>query len=72
MRGFPAGLDDARHGEDDAGEEDRVTLSLAGLALALALVVAGLFLFTHLRDKAVIEDCLMAGRMNCDAALARR
>ena len=72
MRGLPAGLNGARHGEDEAGEEDRVTLSLAGLALALLLVVAGLFLVTHLRDKTVIEDCLLAGRVNCDAALAAR
>lgn len=61
-----------RHGaiEDEAAEEDRLTASLAGLAVALMLVVAGLFLIHHLHDKARIEDCLMAGRFNCDAVLA--
>jgi len=56
--------------EDEAAEEDRLTASLAGLAVALMLVVAGLFLIQHLRDKARIEDCLMSGRFNCDAVLA--
>ena len=55
--------------EDEAAEEDRLTASLAGLAVALLVVVAGLFLIQHLRDKARVEDCLMAGRSNCDAVL---
>jgi uncharacterized membrane protein len=53
----------------EAAEEDRLTASLAGLAVALLVVVAGLFLIQHLRDKARVEDCLMAGRFNCDAVL---
>jgi len=56
--------------EDEAAEENRLTASLAGLVVALMLVVAGLFLFQQLRDKARIEDCLMAGRFNCDAVVA--
>ena len=56
--------------EDEAAEANRLTASLAGLAMALALVVAGLFLIQHLRDKARIEDCLMSGRFNCDAVAA--
>ena len=56
--------------EDEAAEENRLTASLAGLVVALMLVVAGLFLIQHLRDKARIEDCLMAGRFNCDAVVA--
>ena len=51
-------------------DEDRVTASLAGLALALALVVVCLFLTDRLRVKAQLEDCLFAGRTNC-AALIR-
>ncbi len=43
-----------------------MTSSLAGLALALFLVVIGLFLIHHLRDKARVEDCLLSGRINCD------
>ena len=54
---------------DEAGEENRLTASLAGLAVALLLVVAGLFLIQHLRDKAQVEDCLMSGRFNCDSVL---
>ncbi|HEY0206075.1 MAG TPA: hypothetical protein VGC15_18205 [Acetobacteraceae bacterium] len=69
MRGLPADLDESRQGEDDQAEENRLTLSLAGLTVALALVIVGLLLFTHLRDKARIEDCLLAGRLNCDAVL---
>ena len=61
---------DARIGEDDQAQENRLTLSLAGLAIAVLLVVAGLHLLTHLRDKARIEDCLLAGRINCDAIVA--
>ncbi len=51
-------------------DEDRVTASLAGLALALALVVVCLFLTDRLRVKAQLEDCLFSGRTNC-AALIR-
>ena len=47
--------------------EDRLTASLAGLAMALALVVLGLFLADHLRTQARLEDCLLAGRTNCTA-----
>ena len=56
-------------GRDEAAEENRLTASLAGLAVALLVVVAGLFLVQHLRDKARVEDCLMSGRSNCDAVL---
>lgn len=58
--------------EDDQTESNRVTASLGGLALALALVVAGLFLIHHLHDTAAVEDCLMAGRLNCDLLVAGR
>ena len=57
-------------GEDEQAEENRVTSSLAGLVVALLIVVAGLFLFIQLRDKARIEDCLLSGRTNCDALVA--
>ncbi len=45
---------------------DRQTASLAGMAVALALVVAGLFLVHQLHMKSAIEDCLMSGRLNCE------
>ena len=52
------------HGRRDA---DRQTASLAALAFALLLVVVGLFLVKALHEKSAIENCLMAGRSNCDA-----
>lgn len=57
--------------EDEQKQEDRVTGSLAGLAVTLLVVVVGLFLVQHLASKARVEDCLLSGRMNCDAMLAR-
>ena len=51
--------------EDSHMEANRVTASLAGLALMLALVIGGFMLIRHLRDQARLEDCLMAGRINC-------
>ena len=56
-------------GEDDTMAEQRVTASLAGLAFALMLVVVGLFLLRGLTEKSRVEDCLMAGRINCDRML---
>ena len=50
-------------------DPDRQTRSLAGLAIVLALAVAALFLVQHLRRESQIEDCLMAGRSNCDALI---
>lgn len=50
------------------GDDDkRQTNALAGLAIALALAVGALFLVQHLRREGTVEDCLMAGRTNCDA-----
>lgn len=72
MRWVPAKPPKPGAFEDDASEANRQTASLAGLAVALVLVVAGLFLVHHLRDKATIEDCLMSGRFNCDAVLVVR
>ncbi|HLB98004.1 MAG TPA: hypothetical protein VJK90_10100 [Acetobacteraceae bacterium] len=55
---------------EDQAAADRQTASLAGVAVILLLLVAGLFLVHVLHDKAVIEDCLLSGRSNCDAVLA--
>lgn len=59
-------------GDGDKSEADRVTASLAGLAAALLLVVLGLTLIHHLYDEGRVEDCLMAGRINCDQLVAAR
>lgn len=55
----------SRHVEDSQMEANRVTASLAGLGFMLALVIVGLLLMRHMRDQARVEDCLMAGRINC-------
>ena len=55
--------------EDEQAEANRITGSLAGLALALLLVVVGLFLVQNLATKARLEDCLLSGRTNCDTIL---
>jgi len=57
-------------GEDDRDEANRQTASLAGMAVALLLVVVGLFLIRELHAKAMVEDCLLSGRQNCDLIVA--
>jgi hypothetical protein len=53
--------------EDEAQEEaNRQTASLAGVAITLLLLVLGVFLVHQLHAKAEVEDCLLAGRINCD------
>lgn len=56
--------------DDDQEGADRQTASLAGLAVALLLVVVGLFLIRALHEKAAIEDCLLAGRLDCQVVIA--
>ena len=56
--------------DDDEG--NRQTRSLAALALLLALALIALSLIIRLRHEGEIEDCLMAGRTNCDALIDTR
>ncbi len=56
--------------DDDQEGANRQTASLAGMAVALLLVVVGLFLIHQLHTKTLVEDCLLAGRGNCDKVLA--
>jgi hypothetical protein len=51
-----------RHRQTD---HDRATRSLAGLALALLLVVIGFFLTQRLAQSARFQDCVLSGRSNC-------
>lgn len=53
-------------GEDQHKAADRQTASLVGIVIILVLLVSSLFLVQHLRRSNAIEDCLMAGRRNCD------
>lgn len=57
-------------GDGDEDGSDRQTASLAGLAVALFLVVVGLFLIRELHAKCAIEDCIMSGRSHCDTIAA--
>jgi len=55
---------------DDREEEaaaDRQTNSLRAVAIILVLLIISLFLVHRLHRTSAIEDCLMAGRSNCDA-----
>ncbi|MGA9013794.1 MAG: hypothetical protein WB509_14960 [Acetobacteraceae bacterium] len=52
--------------EQDDEAADRQTASLAGVAITLLLLVVGLWLVHQLEAKVAIEDCLLAGRMQCD------
>ena len=51
---------------DDEADAARQTASLAGVAITLLLLVIGLFLVHTLYTESTVEDCLMAGRLNCD------
>ncbi len=56
--------------EDEREEANRQTRSLAALALLVALAFGALFLISHLKRASELQDCLLAGRHNCDT-LAR-
>jgi hypothetical protein len=62
MRQAPSWQDDP---EAECRAADRQTASLAGLAVALLVIVVGLFLVHRLHREGMIEDCLLAGRGNC-------
>lgn len=64
-----------RHWLDDGAEQEaahRQTASLAAMVIVLVLLVGGLFLVQQLRTAARVQDCLMAGRANCDALVTQR
>lgn len=56
--------------DEEQEQADRQTNSLAGLAVALFLVVASLFIVHQLAAKAAVEDCLLANFSNCDMLTA--
>ncbi len=49
---------------------NRQTVSLAGLAVTLAVLVVCIFLVRQLSHSARVEDCLMAHRLDCDKVAA--
>ena len=50
----------------DREEADRRTAGLAAIVVVLLLLIGGLLLTNTLRKKSQLEDCLKAGRRNCD------
>ena len=52
--------------EDREEDDARFTVSLAGLAVSLALMLVGLYLLDALAAEGRLEDCLMQGRLNCE------
>ena len=55
---------------DRQAAADRQTASLGGVAITLVLIIVGLLLIRALHAKATVEDCLMAGRLNCDTLVS--
>jgi hypothetical protein len=56
--------------EDDPEAHRRQDLrtqraALIGLAICIALVLGGLFLFYQLKKNSDLQDCVMQGRTNC-------
>jgi len=52
--------------DHDAEDRNRQTMSLAGLAVTLLVLVVCVWLTKQLQAKSAIENCLLAGRSNCD------
>ena len=52
---------------EERAEANRQTASIAGLAVALLLVVVGLWIVRELHAESVLEDCLMSGQRGCSA-----
>jgi len=50
----------------DREEADRRTSGLAAIVVVLLLLIGGLLLAQTLHRKSVLEDCLIAGRRDCD------
>ena len=61
-----------RHDDDDDAEEERHTRGLVGFIVVLLLALAASYLIDSLRQEGMIEDCLLAGRANCDALIDAR
>ncbi|HEU0155902.1 MAG TPA: hypothetical protein VFQ82_07510 [Stellaceae bacterium] len=49
----------------DRETDDRRTAALIGIAIVLALALAGVVLIRDLGKVSRLEDCLLAGRTNC-------
>jgi hypothetical protein len=56
-----------KSGSEDGNQEtdERRSAALIGLIIILALAIAGVVLVRELRERSLLEDCLMSGRTNC-------
>jgi hypothetical protein len=52
--------------DPDPEQDGSQRRALAGLAIAVVLLVAGLWLAHELTAASKIQDCLMTGRTNCN------
>ena len=52
--------------EENEEEDRRRTRGLLALVVVLLLAIGAVHLIEQLRREGVIEDCLFAGRSNCD------
>ena len=53
-------------GRDGPRRQESRTPAMAGLAIAVVLLVVGLWLARELTAASKMQDCLMSGRTNCD------
>jgi hypothetical protein len=52
---------------EEAESQGSRTPAMAGLAIAVVLLVVGLWLARELTAASKMQDCLMSGRTNCNA-----
>jgi hypothetical protein len=67
-------MDDPKEKRDSQQSKNRQNESrvpaIAGLAIAVVLLVAGLWLAHELTAASKMQDCLMSGRTNCNVIAA--
>jgi hypothetical protein len=61
----PRSRNDGKAGEDREPAETR-TPAIAGLVIAVILLVVGWWLVRELTAASKMQDCLMSGRTNCN------
>jgi hypothetical protein len=76
--GMPGGAPDLAKYEGNEVEDNyprRMLVNAAGLAVTIALSIAGAWLAIHIADLRKNQDCALSGRRNCtpiDAGLLQR
>lgn len=62
----PRTTNSQKAGADDSESQGNRTPAMAGLAIAVVLLVVGLWLARELTAASKMQDCLMSGRTNCN------